>query len=191
VILNQRPFITPDQVKALLMQSADPIEGVSEICQGAGVIDLGAGYQDAFFMPTPWVVQDWPRATGLGTLEGARGSNHLEQNGVVLEGEQDIFGTPWDGVSWSQAAAAGVSWSGGDWNGVSWSGSSWSGVSWSGASWSGVSWSGVSWSGVSWSSVSWSDAFWTGKHWTGASWSSASWSSVSWSGDVWSGLSWN
>jgi len=188
LILDREPWRTPDEVKALITSTGDRINA-SSLCQGGGVIDL---------IDTMWAwhpygnpTQNHPRSTGQGTLEGARGSSHLVQDGVVLEGEQDIFGNPWDGVSWSQAAAAGVSWSGGDWNGASWSGASWSSVSWSGASWSSVSWSSASWSGASWSGVSWSGAVWTGNHWAGASWSSASWSSVSWSGDVWSGLSWN
>ncbi len=193
LILDREPWRSPDQVKALITSTADPLY-TSQSCRGAGVLDL----INTMYAWQPYTnpTQTHPRANGRGTLEGARGTSHLVHNGVELRGEQDIFGKPFSGVSWSQAAAAGVSWSGGTWNGSSWSGASWSGVSWSGASWSGVSWSGVSWSGVSWSSVSWSgaswsDATWTGNHWTGASWSSASWSSVSWSGDVWSGLSWN
>ncbi|MDK1019751.1 MAG: S8 family serine peptidase, partial [Actinomycetota bacterium] len=127
LVLEQRPDLTPDQVKALLTSTARPIPGVSEACQGAGVIDLKA----AFRAPTPDAIQTWTQSTGLGSLEAARGSYHVVRDGVALVGEQDIFGVEWDGVSWS----------GGDWSGVSWSGVSWSGVSWSGVSWSGVSWS--------------------------------------------------
>ncbi len=137
LIIDQRPGITPDQVKTLLTSTARTIRHASDVCQGAGVIDLKAAYNAR----TPRAVQTWEPSTGLGSLEAARGSYHVVQDGVTLVGEQDIFGIDWDGVSWS-----GVSWSSGDWTGVSWSGVSWSGVSWSGVSWSGVSWSGVSWS---------------------------------------------
>jgi serine protease AprX len=157
LIVDQRPGITPDQVKALLTSTARTLRDASDLCQGAGVIDLRA----AFKAPTPDIVQTWEQSTGLGSLEAARGSYHVSQDGVTLVGEQDIFGNDWDGVSWS-----GVSWSSGDWTGVSWSGVSWSGVSWSGVSWSGVSWSGVSWSGVSWSGVSWSGVSWSDDLWT-------------------------
>ena len=182
LVLDQRPDLTPDQVKALLKSTARPIPGASEACQGAGVIDLKA----AFKAPTPEAVQTWAPSTGLGSLEAARGSYHVEQDGVALVGEQDIFGGTWDGASWSGASWSGASWSGGEWNGASWSGASWSGASWSGASWSGASWSGASWSGASWSGASWSDA-----SWSGASWSDASWSGGSWSEDVWASDGWN
>ena len=86
--------------------------------------------------------QDWPEATGTGTLEGARGTDHLTNKGVTLSGERDIFGRSFDSAAMAAKEAAGTSWSGGVWNGSTWSGSSWSGSSWSGSTWSGSSWSG-------------------------------------------------
>ncbi|NNL14508.1 MAG: S8 family serine peptidase [Acidimicrobiia bacterium] len=148
LIIDQRPGITPDQVKALLMTTASKIRGESSNCQGAGLISLG----DAVHASTPSKDQSvqYKPSQGTGSLEASRGSFNLSHDGVTLEGEQDIMGTAWDGASWSSLSAAGASWSGGDWNGASWSGASWSGASWSGASWSGASWSGASWSGEVW-----------------------------------------
>jgi serine protease AprX len=175
LMLEDHPSYTPDDVKWLLRRTAKPLPLSDAQSQGAGAVDI----RKVVEQPIPGgadTTQRWARSTGTGSLDAARGTYKLSQDGVVLEGEQDIFGTPWDGVSWS-----GVSWSGGTWNGVSWSGVSWSGVSWSGVSWSGVSWSGVSWSGVSWSGVSWSGGTWNGVSWSGVSWSGVSWSGVSWS----------
>ncbi len=181
LIIDQRPDITPDQLKQLLIDSGRPVDGSAD-CQGAGQIDLGA----AQYMDTPSVVQDHLPATGTGSLEAARGSHHVGMDGVDLIGEQDIHGTSWSGTSWSMASANGTSWSGGDWNGTSWSGTSWSGTSWSGTSWSGTSWSGTSWSGTSWS-----NQYWNGTSWSGTSWSGTSWSGTSWSGTSWSGVRWD
>ena len=186
LIISQRPGITPDQVKALLMDSARPLKSASSLCQGAGTLDLAKALQK----PTPKAGQNHARPTGTGLLEAARGSAHLIDGKVVLEGEQDIFGKKFDSASWAKAASRTASWSGGDWNGSSWSGASWSGASWSGASWSSASWSSASWSGASWSSASWSSASWSGASWSGASWSGMSWSSASWSSNVWSSKSW-
>ena len=187
LLLQQRPDLTPDQVKALLTSTTDRIDGTDRRLQGAGVIDA----RSAVRAPTPhpvFVAQRHPVSTGLGSLEAARGGSHVAdpETGVELVGEMDIFGQPWDGRSWSQASWEGRSWSGGTWNGSSWSGSSWSGSSWSGRSWSGSSWSGRSWSGRSWS-----DALWSGRSWSGRSWSGRSWSDVLWSGRSWSGRSWS
>lgn len=187
LIIQQRPSITPDQVKRLLKLSANRVPNVGSLAQGAGQIDL----KKLRDMETPSYKQAWPVAIGEGSLELSRGSAHLYQGGAELFGEKDIFGAAWNPQTWSRDSWAGKSWSDGVFNGNSWSGNSWSGVSWSGVSWSGVSWSGNSWSGVSWSGVSWSGVSWSGNSWSGVSWSGVSWSGVSWSGVSWSGNSWS
>ena len=169
LLLDYRPDLTPDQVKALLMKAANPLDNVSERCQGAGMLNVIYAMKWAG-TDLSGISQNHPQSNGLGSLEAARGTFHISMDGGDLTGEQDIFGSAWNAEEHSKMSANGVSWSGGDWNGVTWSGVSWSGVSWSGVSWSGVSWSGVSWSGVSWSGVTWS----------GLSWSSSAWSGVSW-----------
>ena len=186
LVINQRPGITPDQVKALLMESAQPLKISSSTCQGAGILNLGKALKTT----TPRAKQRFKAPSGTGLLDLARGSAKLIDGTVVLDGEQDIFGVKFDSASWSTAAAQSASWSGGTWNGSSWSGASWSSKSWSGASWSSASWSSASWSGASWSSASWSSASWSGASWSGASWSGKSWSSASWSSNVWSSKSW-
>jgi subtilisin family serine protease len=183
LIVQQRPSITPDQVKALMMSTATPMPAADPVAQGEGVLNLLA----AFKAPTPSTTQTWPRSTGTGSLELARGSGHIVDEGGELRGEIDIFGNPWDGQSWSGQSWSGQAWSGGLWNGQSWSGQSWSGQSWSGQSWSGQSWSGQSWSGQSWSGQSWSGQSWSGQSWSGQSWSGQSWSGQGWSGAAWGG----
>jgi serine protease AprX len=191
LILDRNPEATPDQVKELLMAGAGGrFRKVPENCTGAGLPDLSSVVSRIDKRGLPRAAQDNFPTIGWGSLEWSRGSDHVELDGVALEGEQDIFGNPWDAWSWSAASSAGTSWSGGDWNGTSWSGTSWSGLSWSGLSWSGTSWSGLSWSGLSWSGLSWSDKTWTGLSWSGLSWSGTSWSGLSWSGRSWSGAGW-
>ena len=182
LLLQQRPNLTPDQVKKLLTSTAAPLPAGDPVAQGAGLINV----KNAAAAATPLYVQSWIPSTGTGSLEAARGSAHVTMDGVELNGERDIFGAAWNGTSWS-----GTSWSGGTWNGTSWSGTSWSGTSWSGTSWSGSSWSGTSWSGTSWSGTSWSGSSWSGSSWSGSSWSGSSWSGTSWSGSNWSGSSWS
>jgi Subtilase family len=186
LLLSQRPFLTPDQVKEVLTSSAVRIRRGDRLCQGAGMLDL----REAMHERTPGGVQLWPRATGLGSLEAARGTAHLSDGEEELRGEIDIFGTQWDGKSWSEASWAGTSWLGGLWNGKSWSGDSWSGTSWAGKSWSAIAWSSGSWSGKSWSDMSWSGKSWSGKSWSVGTWSGKSWSGKSWGADAWATADW-
>lgn len=127
LLLSDRPELTPDRVKELLVSEGKDFGNTEGACDAPALVLKDARDADA-----PGVTQAHPESTGHGLLEVTRGSDHIEHNGVVLEGEQDIFGNEWDGTSWSTAAALGTSWSGGDWNGTSWSGTSWSGTYWSG-----------------------------------------------------------
>ena len=191
LLLEQRPSLTPDQVKALLMDNAKPINGASSICQGAGALDLRA-VEKARTPSRKSSTQSFELADGTGSLEAARGTNHVADNGVVLDGEIDIMGNAWSGYCSLDGTSTCLDtlWDGSSFNGSEWTGLSWSGLSWSGLSWSGLSWSGLSWSGLSWSSKEWQTGYWNGLSWSGLSWSGLSWSGLSWSGDTWSGLSW-
>ena len=184
LVLQQRPTITPDRLKKFFLDGAVGLPGFSSSKQGQGELNLkDLVTRDEGNAPKPWSKIPW--STGTGSLEASRGTDHLTSDGVVLSGEQDIFGHAFDSAAMAALEADGNSWSGGTWNGNSWSGSSWSGNSWSGSSWSGSSWSGSSWSGNSWSGNSWS-----GNSWSGSSWSGNSWSGNSWSGNSWSTASW-
>ena len=178
LLLDQRPELSPDQVKALLMDNADYVQDADFKCQGAGSLNLTA-VKKARTPKAGAADQTYSLSDGTGSLEAARGSNHVYDNGVALNGEFDIMSSPWTGYC-TDGTCVETLWSGGDFNGTSWSGTSWSGTSWSGTSWSGTSWSSKDWSGTSWSGTSWS----------GTSWSGTSWSGGSWSGNTWSGLSW-
>ena len=180
LILQRYPYATPDQVKSLLAVTGYPIKGKSQAI-GGGELQLASALTANMSSTT----QTWPVSAGTGSLELARGSDHLTDDGVVLTGEQDIFGQAFDSATMATAEAAGNSWSGGVWNGSTWSGSTWSGNSWSGNSWSGSTWSGNSWSGNSWSGSTWSGNSWSGNSWSGSTWSGNSWSGNSWQGATW------
>jgi serine protease AprX len=181
-LLQRYPQLTPDQVKAMLTSGCDKLSNWKQ--SGCGELDmsklLGAS------IPSVFASQQYNApSVGTGSLEASRGTDHISMNGVVLHGEQDIFGMPFNSAAMAALEAAGHSWSGGNWNGSSWSGSAWSGSSWSGSSWSGSSWSGSSWSGNLWSGSSWSGSSWSGSSWSGSSWSGSSWSSGAWLGASW------
>jgi serine protease AprX len=188
-LLQHYPQLTPDQVKAMLTSSCDKLSSYNWKQQGCGELDLSK-LLGASVPSVAGSAQANAASVGTGSLEAARGTDHISINGVLLQGEQDIFGKPFNSSAMASLEAAGSSWSGGIWNGSVWTGSSWSGSSWSGSSWSGSSWSGSSWSGSSWSGNAWSGSSWSGSSWSGSSWSGSSWSGSSWSGGSWLGASW-
>jgi serine protease AprX len=188
LVLQKYPKMTPDQVKAFFSANAFSLTGPSPLAQGSGELNLT---KMLVASPPSKYTQKFHLGTGTGSLEAARGQDHLTRDGVVLTGEQDIFGQPFNAAAMAKLEASGSSWSGGKWNGSSWSGNSWSGSSWSSSIWTGNSWSGSSWSASSWSANSWSGNSWSGSSWSGNSWSGSSWSGNSWSSDAWMGASWD
>ena len=186
LVMQKYPDASPGQVKKILKKGCYTISGKSQAI-GTGEMQLEASLTIA---PSN-VMQFDPVSLGTGSLEAARGEDHISDDGVVLSGEIDIFGHPYDSVAMAAAMAAGTSWSGGIWNGNTWSGAAWTGNTWSGNTWSGNSWSGNTWSGNTWSGNTWSGNTWSGNTWSGNTWSGNSWSGNSWSGDSWSGDSWS
>ena len=182
LVLQRYPDATPDQVKQLLMGTATYLNSQKSQAQGGGELNLAA----ALTAPLPSAASAPLDDKGTGSLEQARGSDHLTApDGTVLSGEQDIFGKPFDSAAMAALEALASSWSGGTWNASTWSGSSWSGVNWLASTWSASSWSASSWSASSWSASTWSGSSWSASSWSGSSWSGSSWSGAGWQGATW------
>ncbi len=199
LLIQEYPNFTPDQIKAVLVSTANRIPAVSPQVQGAGVINFRSasgpvsGSTEPSAVATP---QSFRSSTGTGTLAAARGTDTITLKGVTLSGSTDIMGNAVNTAQLATEEADGTAWNGGEWNGVAWAGSSWSGSSWSTRTWTGDDWSGSSWSSDDWSSgtwtgSSWSDASWLGSSWSGSSWSGSSWSTGAWLGGVWATESWS
>jgi serine protease AprX len=159
LLLQQRPGLTPDQVKRLLVASADPLAGADPIAAGAGQLDIAG----AATLNIPLNArQTFLPATGFGTLEGSRGSSYVVDavTGRALTGERDIFGASWRPQVWTSLARDGRAWTAGTWNGKVWAGSGYNGTSWAS----------VTWNTATWTSLNWAGRRWTGTDWTGRAW---------------------
>jgi serine protease AprX len=184
LLLQQRPDLTPDQVKALLMGSATPIRGVPTGSQGQGELDLAA----AAAAPTPARPRPPAASTGTGSMESARGGYHVSTGGQLLQGEYSVWGQ-WDGTLGAARTANASIWSadGTTWNGAaitgpgftsdttSVAGRTWSGRTWAGRTWAGRTWAGSTWTGRTWASVTWSGRTWADGTWADGTWADAGW----------------
>ena len=86
LLLDQRPDLTPDQVKAMLTDNADNVQGADFKCQGGGALDLQA-VEKARTPNAKSTDQTYEISDGTGSLEAARGSNHVSDEGIALIGE--------------------------------------------------------------------------------------------------------
>jgi len=175
LLLSARPELAPDQVKRVLMRSAAPAGEDSDLV-GAGYLRVDRAVKE----DVGPAAQTWQPSDGSGSMDGARGSVRVALDGLVLEGDLDVFGRSWSGAKWSEDAWSGAKWSAGAWAGAKWSGAKWSADMWSGTSWSGAKWSADFWSGAKWSGAKWSADTWTGAKWSGAKWSAGGWFGAGW-----------
>ena len=194
LLLQQRPTMTPDQVKALLLNNTTALSNVSSGAQGKGELNL----VKASAASVPTTVQSVTASTGNGSLESARGGMHVALDGGQLQGELHLFGQ-WD----TNVAAAKTGnrqmWSsdGSTFYGVAITGAGFTSdtTTWAGRTWSGRTWAGRTWSGNTWTGRTWASCSFTGRTWSGSGWSSGSWSAPittsSWSGALWSTGGWS
>ncbi len=144
MLLQQRPDLTPDQVKKLFTSTATDL-GMNTTMQGSGMLNLAA----ALNASTPSLAssaQPFALATGTGSLEAARGTMHVGDTGDQLTGEYTAFGEPFNAAAHTTKQATDTTWTNQIWSGATWSGGTWNGATWSGATWSGATWSGATWS---------------------------------------------
>jgi len=178
LLLQARPQLSADQVKAALTRTADSTDD-TVLEDGSGQIDVAAALteadkilQEAAKKNGDDTVQSFPEASGLGSLESARGGHHLSdaETGELLFGEIDVQGSPWNPAAWRALSTTATAWSGGNWNGAQWSGNTWSGANWLSSGWDGARWTGSAWSDMSWTGARWTGARWTGQSWTDQDW---------------------
>jgi serine protease AprX len=106
-LLEQRPWLTNDQLKALLVAGAVDVPG-ERAAMGAGRVDLA-------------------RSASMGTPPRGKVKQRFPSAVLDLSGLSDEAGTGdyWDGRRWS-----GMKWSGRRWSGMKWAGMKWSGAGW-------------------------------------------------------------
>jgi serine protease AprX len=157
LVLERRPDLTPDQVKAIIKSSADPLSGPGPDAQGAGRLNVMRALAAASPAPASVVQPFQPAAV--------RGIVAKLVAGLSKGRQADVGPVGPDGSSWGAGKWGGSSWGGAKWGGSSWGGSSWGGSSWGGSSWGGSSWGGSSWGGSSWGGSSWGGSSWGGSSW--------------------------
>lgn len=183
-LLEDEPALTPDQVKHRLTSTARPIAETDALRTGAGLVDA---YAAADSTSTASANQGLAHATGLGLLEGDRGSAGVEVvtpiGQLFLRGEY-IAQTDPEQVSLSNPAGlvpwAGATWKAEGWDAASWAGATWKSGDWAGATWKGATWKATVWDGATWKGATWKNADWDGATWKGAQWDGATWKATSW-----------
>jgi len=178
LLLQRRPDLTPDQVKALLMSTAQPYgqdSGVSSdpAADGSGLLDVSAAVSVAApGAPSGGVVP--PGVIPGGTIAGMhsnptsvedlpRANRALRPADAVARGLYALlYGTP---LRWRDLSLGGIGWAALTWESVAWDSVAWDNYEWDSVAWDSVAWDSVAWDSVAWDSVAWDSVAWDSVAW--------------------------
>ena len=172
LLLERRPDLTPDQVKALLTQTAQPY-GVAlpdPSADGSGLLDVAAALSAATGTPegsgvtgVPGGIQNVPSEPPVNLPSANRALRPADGFAralfTVLRGtplrwkDPGLGGIPWPTLTWDSVAWDSVAWDNFDWDSVAWDSVAWDSVAWDSVAWDSVAWDSVAWDSVAWDTL--------------------------------------
>jgi serine protease AprX len=189
LLLQRRPDLSPDQVKALLVgrtQTYGQDSGVAPpdpIASGSGLLDTYAAISAAT-APSPSgtstaVPAVVPGIGGvpLGGLSQATTEVAPPQvvelpppanralrpaDGFARSAFAVLYGTP---MLWKDPGLGGIAWQTLTWDSVAWDSVAWDNFDWDSVAWDSVAWDSVAWDSVAWDSVAWDSVAWDSVAW--------------------------
>jgi serine protease AprX len=175
LILDRNPALTPDQVKARMMDTAIRGSATDPNRVGAGWLDANAA---AASNSTRSANEGVQASDGSGSLQLSRGSLSISiQTGTVLDAVGNLVPilSPVTGNLTAQNAVFSAAEYAGEWSGSTWGGSTWGTHEWMGSTWGGSTWGGSTWGGSTWGGSTWGGADWYGSTWGGSTWGGSTW----------------
>jgi len=177
LLLQRRPSLTPDQVKALLVGTTQPYGQDSGVAlpdptaDGAGLLDVFAASQSqASGAPSSGIggtiiggafnAFDLAQARanrGLRPADAFARSLRSALRGVPLQWKDPTLGgILWGTLTWDSIAWDSIAWDNFDWDSVAWDSIAWDSVAWDSIAWDSVAWDSIAWDSVAWdSSIGW------------------------------------
>jgi serine protease AprX len=153
LVLSANPTMTPDRLKYALVHTTQPTASTDPNAVGAGLLDA---YAATYAAPPGLANQGLARSSGLGAINGSRGSVRTVTTdpdllGVLINGLLTAQLLVWDPVGYTT----------GQWNT-----STWYTTAWYLSRWYQLGWYGTDWPGNNWRN----DRYWYGTPWKGGAW---------------------
>jgi serine protease AprX len=188
LLLQRRPNLTPNQVKALLVGTTQPYGWNSgqvlpdPIADGSGLLDAYAamiaardtGPNDdpsmpgdpllgAHLLPGALLPDALQAAVGLACVNcGLRPADGFARALFPV-----LFGSP---LHWKDSLLGGIFWPLLTWDTLVWNSVAWDNFAWDSVAWDSVAWDSVAWDSVAWDSVAWDSVAWDSVAWDSIAW---------------------
>jgi serine protease AprX len=171
LLLQRRPELTPDQVKALLESTAQAYGADSgstsdPAADGSGLLDISA----AMSVAAPSAPSGGTVGGTIGTLSNTTSIEDLPSANRALRPADPVarslyallYGTP---LHWRDLSLGGILWGALTWESVAWDSVAWDNYEWDSVAWDSVAWDSVAWDSVAWDSVAWDSVAWDSVAW--------------------------
>ena len=181
LLLERRPDLTPDQVKALLTQTTQSYGQDSGVtlpdpsADGSGLLDVASAIsaatgtvQSSDLVPggiipggvVPGGLQATPPPPPQNVPRANRGLRPA--NGLARSLFPVLYGMP---LRWIDQGLGGIPWQTLTWDSVVWDSVAWDNFDWDSVAWDSVAWDSVAWDSVAWDSVAWDSVAWDSVAW--------------------------
>ncbi len=135
LILQKNPNLKPNQVKALLMQTAHKVSGATDPNSG------GAGLIDAYLS-----------VNGIPSTNANRGITPADS--FARATYPILKGIPLASL-WRDPNYKGINWSNITWDNITWDRTTWENITWDNITWDNITWSNITWDNITWSNITW------------------------------------
>jgi serine protease AprX len=172
LLLAQRPGLTPDQIKQILVGTATEYPGQTD---NAGTLNIAA----ALLANSPALTPQTPRP--IGGSAAPAGLSTLLWDGSHWGG---LF---WNGSNWNAAYLDNAHWNGSSWDNAHWNAAYWDNAHWNGAGLDNAHWNGSTLDNAHWNGSSFDNAHWNGSSFDNAHWNDSQFDNAHWNGSHWDG----
>ncbi len=134
LVIQKNPGIKPNQVKALLKQTARQVTGGNADSAGAGLVDARGAVSTA--VPAP-------------ANRGLRPSD-----GFIKAVYPLLYGMPLANI-WRDPGLGGLNWRNITWDNITWDNITWDNITWDNITWDNITWSNITWDNITWDNITW------------------------------------
>ena len=160
LLLQRRPSLTPDQVKAILVASTQPYgqdTGVAlpdPSADGSGLLDaLAAVQSDGAAKSSGTGGIGLPNSVPLADSLVARANRGLRPADSFARSLLPVLrGIP---LRWKDPTLGGIDWTALTWDSIAWDSVAWDNFAWDSIAWDSIAWDSIAWDSIAWDSIAW------------------------------------
>jgi serine protease AprX len=150
LLLEQRPSLRPDQVKAQLIAHTQPFGSSNPPPGGAA----GAGLLDANGATTA-------PTSGSANLGLRPADAFARALYPALYGQPLVWKDPYyQGIAWNTLTWATLTWDNIAWDNIAWDNIAWDNIAWDNIAWDNIAWDNIAWDNIAWDNIAWDNIAW-------------------------------